>query len=133
VQAVVDWFDPINFNTMDAQFKVSGNGKTDHDDADSPESLYLGEKITEAQELVKKSNPATYISKNDPPFFIEHGTIDQLVPTQQSIEFAKDLEKVLGKDKVTYTPLEGARHGGPQFETAENLKLVFAFFDKYLK
>jgi hypothetical protein len=29
--------------------------------------------------------------------------------------------------------LKGARHGGPQFETEENLALVFAFLDKYLK
>jgi acetyl esterase/lipase len=133
VQAVVDWFGPINFNTMDAQFKVSNKGKTDHDDIDSPESLYIGKKITEAHDLVKKSNPANYITKNDPPFFIEHGKEDQLVPTEQSTDFATDLEKILGKNKVTLTILPDTRHGGPQFETPENLEKVFQFLDKYLK
>jgi acetyl esterase/lipase len=133
VQAVVDWFGPINFNTMDAQFKISNKGKTDHDNSDSPESLYIGKKITEAHDLVKKTNPATYITKNDPPFFIEHGKEDQLVPTEQSIDFAADLEKILGKNKVTLTILPDTRHGGPQFETPENLDRVFQFLDKYLK
>jgi acetyl esterase/lipase len=131
--AVVDWFGPINFNTMDAQFKISGKGKTDHDDANSPESELVGKKITEAQNLVKYANPATYITKDDPPFLIQHGTLDPLVPTEQSIEFAKDLEKILGKEKVTIKLLEGAGHGTPQFNSAENLEIVFKFLDKYLK
>ena len=133
VQAVVDWFGPINFNNMDAQFKVSGKGRTDHDEANSPESQLIGKKITEAKDLVSNANPATYITKDDPPFFIEHGKEDNLVPTEQSINFAADLEKVLGKDKVTLNVLPDTKHGGRQFEAAENLDLVFKFLDKYLK
>ena len=101
VQAVVDWFGPINFNTMDAQFKISGKGRPNHDESNSPESELTGKKITEAHDLVKRANPATYITKDDPPFFIQHGTIDPLVPTEQSVDFAKDLIQVLGKEKVT--------------------------------
>jgi acetyl esterase/lipase len=133
IQAVVDWFGPINFNTMDAQFKVSAKGKTDHDDANSPESELVGKKITDAFDLVKRANPATYITKDDPPFFIEHGTLDHLVPTEQSIDFATALEKILGKEKVTLKLLEGAGHGTPQFGTKENLDSVFNFLDKLLK
>ncbi|MBO0931334.1 alpha/beta hydrolase [Fibrella aquatilis] len=133
VQAVVDWFGPIQFDQMDPQFKVSGKGRTDHDEANSPESELVGKQITKAPELVKRASPATYISKADPPFLIEHGTNDPLVPTQQSILFAAELEKQLGKDKVTYIPIDGAGHGGPMFETPANLDRVFAFLDKYLK
>jgi acetyl esterase/lipase len=133
VLAVVDWFGPINFNSMDAQFNISGKGKTDHNDANSPESELVGKKITAAQDLVKRANPAAYITKDDPPFLIEHGTTDHLVPTEQSIDFAKDLEKVLGKEKVTLKLLEGAGHGTAQFNSAENLEIVFKFLDKYLK
>lgn len=133
VQAVVDWYGPIHFDQMDAQFKASGKGRPDHDEAASPESAYLGQPIQQAPALVKRASPATYISKNDPPFFIEHGTADPIVPTQQSQNFYADLVKVLGKDKVTLTLLDGAGHGGPQFETPENLAKVFAFLDKYLK
>lgn len=133
VQAVVDWFGPIQFDQMDPQFKVSGKGRTDHDDANSPESELVGKKITEASDLVKHASPARYISKNDPPFFIQHGTEDPLVPNEQSKNFYADLIKVLDKDKVTFMLLEGAGHGGPQFSTAENLNKVLAFLDKYLK
>ncbi len=133
VQAVVDWFGPINFLQMDNQFKQSGKGIPDHSQANSPESKILGRQITQVPELVKAANPTTYINAANPPFFIEHGKEDQLVPTQQSINFAAELIKVLGDKKVTLTLLDGTRHGGPQFETPENLDRVFEFLDKYLK
>ncbi len=133
VQAVVDWFGPINFNTLDSQFRVSGKGKPNHDDANSPESEVMGKKITEAKDLVQKANPTTYISADDPDFFIQHGTNDPLIPTQQSIEFAKSLEQVLGKARVSISFLEGAGHGGPQFSSPENVDKVFIFLDKQLK
>jgi acetyl esterase/lipase len=133
VQAVVDWFGPIQFDQMDAQFKESGNGQPNHGVVDSPESRLLGAAVATSPELVKKASPATYISENDPPFFIEVGTKDQMVPTQQSQNFYKDLVKVLGSDKVSITLLEGANHGGPQFETPENITKVIDFLNKYLK
>ena len=133
VQAVVDWFGPIQFDQMDPQFRASGKGKPDHSEANSPESELIGRPIMQAPNLVKRASPATYISKADPPFFIEHGTNDPLVPTQQSINFAAALTAVLGRDKVTYIPLEGAGHGGPPFEAPENLEKVFAFLDKQLQ
>jgi len=133
VQAAVDWFGPINFLQMDEQFKLSGKGTPDHNEANSPESKILGKQITLIPDLVKAANPATYITPDDPPCFIEHGKEDQLVPTQQSINFATDLMKVLGDKKVTLILLDGTHHGGPQFETKENLDKVFTFLDKYLK
>ena len=133
VQAVIDWFGPTNFLLMDEQLIATGNGKPDHSDANSPESKLMGQKITEIPAKVQLANPETYISKDDPPFLIEHGTKDQLVPTQQSINFAAKLTTVLGKEKITIHLLEDARHGGPQFETKENLELVFRFLNAVLK
>jgi len=133
VQAVVDWFGPTNFLLMDEQLLTTGNGKPDHSDANSPESKLMGQKITEIPAKVQLANPETYISKDDPPFLIEHGTKDQLVPTQQSINFAAKLTSVLGKENVTIHLLEDARHGGAAFETKENLELVFRFLDAALK
>ena len=133
VQAVVDWFGPTNFLLMDGQLKETGNGKPDHSDANSPESKLMGQKISEIPSKVQLANPETYISKDDPPFLIEHGTKDQLVPTQQSVNFAAKLTPVLGKEKVTIHLLKDARHGGPQFKTKENLELVFQFLNAVLK
>ena len=133
VMAVVDWFGPTNFLLMDEQLKETGNGKPDKSEANSPLSKVLGQKITEIPEKVKMANPESYITSDDPPFLIQHGTKDPIVPTQQSINFAKKLETVLGKEKVTLVLLEGSKHGGPAFQSPENLKLVVAFLDAYLK
>lgn len=135
---VVDWFGPINFCVMDEQNEESGI-KNDpnvqvqvHNTDDSFESQYLGKNVAEAEDLCKEANPTTYITKNTPPFFIEHGTKDGNVPTQQSKDFAAALEKVIGKDKVTLVLIDGAGHGGEQFETTENLNKVYSFLDKYM-
>lgn len=133
VQAAVDWFGPIDFLQIDEQFKKSGKGTANHNEANSPESLVLGSKLADVPDLVKKANPTTYISSETPPFFIQHGTADNLIPTEQSINFAAELEKVIGKEKVTVELLEGAGHGTSQFNDKANVDKVFKFLDKYLK
>lgn len=135
VQAVVDWFGPIDFNQMDAQFTKSGIGQANHTAADSPESKYLGAKggLTTVADLVKKASPETYITKDDPAFFIEHGTKDGNVPTEQGVNFAASLKKIIGDDKVTLILLEGAGHGTSEFSTTENVNKVLDFLDKKLK
>jgi len=138
VEAVVDWFGPINYLTMDAQNKASGikskvKSVLIHNSPNSPESKVMGKEITLVPNLVESANPEIYITKDDPPFFIEHGTLDSKVPVQQSIHFAAALEKVLGKNKVTLVILQGAGHGGNQFKTSENMNKTLNFLDKYLK
>lgn len=133
VQAVVDWFGPINFLTMDDQYDMLGVKGMPHNTADSPESLVIGKHIIHAEEEVKAFNPETYITKDDPPFFIQHGSKDPLIPYLQSMAFADALYKVLGKEKVHFELLEGEGHGGPQFFDQKNLEKIFAFLDKYLK
>lgn len=132
VQAVVDWFGPINFLTMDLQFTKSGLGPVTHNQIDSPESKYLGAAIPTIPEKVKAANPETYISVEDPPFFIQHGTSDSQVPTEQSVNFAKGIETVIGTEKVSFETLQGAGYGDQAFTTTENVGKVFAFLDKSL-
>ena len=133
VQAVVDWFGPINFLTMDEQFTKSGIGRADHNAAQSPESQLVGRQITIATDAVSAASPAHYISPDDPPFFIQHGTKDPLVPTEQSIDFHGRLQAVLGRGRATLTLLEGAGHGGAMFSSPENMAKVLAFLDSVLK
>lgn len=135
VQAVVDWFGPLNFLLMDEQFKAAGvtpkMGATSSDS--SPESQYIGGNITKNVEQTKKANPENYITTVDPYFFIQHGSADGNVPTQQSIDFAEKLTAVLGKDKVKLEILQGASHGGAQFDSEENVKKVIEFLNGILK
>lgn len=136
VQACIDWFGPVYFSTMDAEFKALGvtpvgvtNGSS------SPEAQYLGTTIgsSDGEAIVKKASPLTYIDKNDPPTLIEHGTADKNIPITQSENFAKKLASAIGDNKVVFKKLDGAGHGTSEFTTDENVKFVLDFLDKYLK
>lgn len=118
---------------MDEQFKEIGIDGQIHNSADSFESKLMGQQITQIPELVAKHNPEKYITKDCPPIFIQHGTIDNIIPRLQSVHFAVKLETVLGPDKLFFELLEGAGHGGPEFETRENIVKVLDFLDKHLK
>lgn len=136
VQAVVAWFPPTDFLKMDEQLAESNmapSADEAHNGSHSPESLLLGKQITLIPDLVRAANPETYIHADLPPFFIQHGTKDNIVPHQQSVNMAAKLTSVLGADKVTLQLLPGAGHGDAQFETGENLKLVIGFLEKYLR
>jgi len=113
VNAVVTWF---------GEFELS---KTDF----SPplKKLFGGN-----PELVKLADVNKYITKDDPPFLIQHGSSDDIAPVTQSVQFATDLYKVLGKDKVTLDILLGEPHGGSRFEAPENIEKVFSFLDSVL-
>jgi acetyl esterase/lipase len=136
VQAVVAWFGPTDFSKMDEYLTERGlppEPGMEHSGANSPESLLLGRKITEIPDLVKAANPETYITPAAPPFFLQHGTMDPVVPVQMSINFAAKLEQVLGKDRVRLELLEGAEHADPRFEAPENVKRVLDFLDAHLE
>lgn len=128
VQAVVDWFGPIDFLAMDAQFAGTACPAT-HDAADSPESMLVGAPIQTVPEIVATTNPMNYVDAADAPFLIQHGSADCNIPPVQG----KNLADALGVDKATYTLIDGAGHGGSQFETPENLQVVLDFLNQHLK
>ena len=133
VQAVVDWFGPTNFLLMDQQFTGIPESQT-HDAPDSPESLLVGAPIQSRPDLVRVMNPITYISSASAPFLIQHGTADPIVPFQQSQILYDALKAVIGEERVTLSPIEGAGHGGgPQFWISSNVEVVLGFLDKHLR
>lgn len=133
VQAVVDWCGPINLLTIDEQFKQSGIAGRVQDVPDSFGSEYLGKQITQVPDLAKKANPETYISADDPPFFVQHGSEDNLVPVQQSTEFVAKLNSILGQGQVHLELLQGAGHGGTLFTSPDSVNKILDFLDKSLK
>jgi acetyl esterase/lipase len=121
VQAVVDWYGPVDFLRMPPS----------HHGPNSAESLLLGCDIDECPDRVTLANPLTYVDAADPPFFIQHGTRDATVPFDQSTLLHTTL---LGAGvSSTFIPLEGAGHGGPEFQTAENVSRIEAFLDAHLR
>jgi acetyl esterase/lipase len=133
VQAGVEWFGPTDFLKMDEQLAETGLGPCDHNDANSPESEWLGAKITGIPEQVAQANPMTYVHAGMPPLLIQHGRLDHLVPVQQSIIFVEQLKACVSPERFEFDILEGADHADPAFETEANMERVFAFLDKQLK
>ena len=132
VQAVIDWFGPVDFLTMDAQFEGTGHPMT-HNDPDSPESLLMGAPIQTVPLKVRMANPVTYVTTLAPPCLIQHGTADHHIPPVQGKQLAEAWAVAIGPEHVTYTLFEGAGHADWQFSTDENLALMVAFLDRYLR
>ncbi len=132
VQAVVDWFGPVDFLHMDEQILQNGIGVPDHNEPFSPESQYLGAPIQSVPEKIEQANPYLYLHVGLPPFFIQHGDNDPLVPVQQSIALHKALAQYLKPDQLQFEIIAGAEHGDPKFETTENMTNVFKFLQAHL-
>jgi acetyl esterase/lipase len=133
VQVVIDWFGPTDFLKMDDQLAESGLWPRDHNQPDSPESLYLGAPIQQIPRKVQLANPMTFVSERMPPILIQHGDKDCLVPVQQSIEFARVIEQKVGADRLELDILADAGHDDPKFHSEANMDRVFDFIDRYLQ
>lgn len=131
VQAVVDWYGPIDFLQQTALLTENGCPNPNHDSPDSPESRLIGCAIQTCPDAVRRANPMTYLTVDDPPFFIEHGTADCVSAPGQSRIFQNFLQSA-GHDS-SLTILQGAAHGGPQFTAESNLVLVDAFWNGKLR
>ncbi|MBI2300741.1 MAG: prolyl oligopeptidase family serine peptidase, partial [Armatimonadetes bacterium] len=75
----------------------------------APESLLFGKPIPEVPELVRQANPLTYIDQDDPPFLVQHGIADRVVPVNQSDVLVEALKQA--GVPVEYHRIEGAGHG----------------------
>tara|TARA_R110002111_G_scaffold108086_1_gene166751 strand:+ start:52123 stop:53094 length:972 start_codon:yes stop_codon:yes gene_type:complete len=129
VQAVCDMWGPTDFLQMDAHAVPQSRLK--HNDPRSPESLLIGGPILENKAKVAKANPITYIDKSDPPFLIIHGSQDPAVPVHQSHLLHQGLKKKQVPVKLHI--VEGAGHGGREFNAPEIDTMIVEFFDKNLK
>jgi len=130
VQAAADFFGPTNFLKM-----IDFPSSMKHDAPDSPESLLIGGSILDHPDRVRSADPITYVSADDPPFFIAHGNKDPLVPYNQS-ELLYDALKKAGVDAQMILVKDGG-HGGWSEQTLptqkEIMQSVQVFFDRCLK
>jgi acetyl esterase/lipase len=134
VQAVVDFYAPVDFGSMDAQARANRRcaaADAAHGRAGSPESRFLGRAVGTAPQLVRAASPLHYLGRAPlPPFLIEHGDADCTVPHGQSLELA-DALRAAGAPAVELTIVPGAGHGD-DFPAAERMPAVLAFLDRVL-
>lgn len=121
VQAVVGWYGPYDFLTMDQEFAdatpAACTAPQAHDPSNSPESQYLGAAIQSVPDIANSAGPGYYLATADgiPPFMLAAGDSDCLVPNQQSQQFNDAL--LAAGAQSTFTLLNGAGHGDPLFQS----------------
>jgi acetyl esterase/lipase len=116
VTCVVDYCGPSDFPAFEL---TSG--------AQGPVTKLLGGVPKEKLEVAKQASPITYVSKDDPPFLVVHGTNDATVPFDQAVRFHDALKK--GEVDSTFVRIEGGGHGIGGAEVESRVK---AFFEKHL-
>lgn len=84
VDAVVDWFGPIDMSRMENCSTYKG--------ADSPEAQLIGGAPAENADMIAALNPMLYLDVTDPQFLVVHGDADTVVPYCQSQYFSQALE-----------------------------------------
>lgn len=124
VQAVIDYFGPSDFVLR---------GKTQPERAYTNQSgsyALLGGKDGKVPEQMERlASPATYVSTDDPPLLIFHGTADKTVLLDQSDRMV-ELYDAIGLD-VELITLEGAGHGGKRFFEGDSLQKAILFLNAH--
>jgi acetyl esterase/lipase len=116
VACVVDYCGPSDFPA----FELTSGARV-------PVTKLLGGTPKDRLEIAKQASPITYVTKDDPPFLIVHGTADNTVPFDQAVRF-NDAQKKAGID-TTFIRIEGGGHGIGGDEITSR---VTAFFAKHL-
>ncbi len=133
VQAVCDIYGPANFSTVMKQAADDKNVRNifKFNSPSDPYSQLIGVSLEGNQEKTDAVSPVHYVSQDNPPMLILHGTHDALVPLAQSEEFAAALKE--NGVKVWLQKLPGSGHGGGGFGKPAIYVLTQNFFDKHLK
>jgi acetyl esterase/lipase len=132
INAVVDLIGPVDFLNMNSQLLQLGYQPL-RDDVASGMNMLIGGQLTEYPERCQAMNPATYVTADCPPFYLQHGTADHLVPYLQSVNLANVLVDNIGQENVELNLLEGVDHFDSTHNFPENVKKAIDFLDRYLK
>jgi acetyl esterase/lipase len=120
VSCVVDYCGP-------SDFLLFGTSSPRMNEPGQPVYKLLGGPTKDKADVARQASPVTYVTKDDPPFLIVHGTDDRTVPIAQA-ERLHAAQQEAGVD-TTFIKIDGGGHGigGAEIESR-----VRAFFDKHL-
>ena len=118
VDAVVDWFGPVDLANMD-------NNCTKYKGTNSPEAAIIKGNPADHPGAIALLSPVTFVDKSDPPFLVIHGDADNVVPHCQSELFSDLLEKA--GILVDFITVEGGGHGPVTFNE-HTFKSMVDFF-----
>jgi acetyl esterase/lipase len=129
VQAVCDWYGPSDLLTMPPN--LVSETRTAEQVAQSNGAKLLGATVREVPDLAKDASALYQVSGDDPPFLIMHGSADPGVPIDQSQRLHDAL--VRAGVESEFVVVEGAGHGGKEFQTEAVKEKVATFFEKTLR
>lgn len=110
---------PTQFLSMD-----SCGSDINHGAANSPEGGLIGGALASNKDKCTLANPLTFVTLDDPPIHLVHGTADRTVPTCESVLLFNALKASGNKHEMTYTPASGGH--------AQNYTGSLDFFKKAL-
>ena len=121
VQAVVSWYGPVDFATMDeqsAEVTACVGQSQVHGTADSPESRWLGEAV-DSSDQTDSTDLTSYLptASDIPAFSLAHGDADCNVPAGQAEQLKDALDKAGATSTLTVLPDAG--HADPVFDQTQ--------------
>lgn len=87
------------------------------------ERMLMGSTVHEGRATFEDASPLAHVSPDAPPFFIVHGSADNLVPVPQARRFAEALRAVT-RQPVVFAELAGASHAFEVFHSARTGYIV---------
>ena len=117
VDAVVDWFGPVDMSRMHDCSTVN--------DGRSPEAALIGGAPADLPDMVSLISPIFYVGEGGPRFLVIHGDADNVVPHCVSEFFAGELRKAGRLEEFISVP--GGGHGPVTFN-ADTFKKMTDFF-----
>ena len=123
VQAVVDWFGPIDFTRFKDCSKCN--------DASAPEAALIKGNPAENPDMLALINPMTFLDAKDPKFLVIHGQSDDVVPHCQGEFFSAALkEKGL---LSAFISVPNGQHGQITFNENTFKKMTEFFLSESVK
>jgi acetyl esterase/lipase len=121
VQCVVDFFGPTDLSLYGASEGIE----------DTYMVPWLGKACKTDPAVYKRASPIDYVSKDDPPVLMIHGTADVIVPI---IHSERMLMKLKGAGvKAELIAVKGEGHGWNGSEAAKTTRQALEFLDEQLK
>lgn len=121
VQAVISFFGPT-----DLRLYAASEGLVD-----AYMVPWLGKECKTNDAIFKKASPIEYVTKDDPPVLMIHGTADIVVPIVHSERMLKKLEETGVKAELITVKGEG--HGWNGAAAAKSTLDAVRFLDEHLK
>ena len=122
VDAVVDWFGPVDMAHMNKCETVN--------DGNSPEAALIGGAPADLPDMVSLISPISYVTNLGPRFLVIHGDADTVVPYCQSVNLSNALKEAGRLEEFITVP--NGQHGPVTFNE-ETFKKMTDFFLKESK